>query len=260
MARHEEDRGRRDEAGVGPYLRGDVQLVPLKELGDWDVAAGEPDIRGWEVRTLGGRVIGKVEDLLIDTAQGEVVMVDVDIEGSDRHTIAPLRAAQIDREERIIRIDSADLQDEGLPSIARREVSDAEAKQFDERYRRSYGNLGFADDRNYVVRGGDHDIHFTRRAEREQTGAREAVRRDWEEGQREARQRQEQEGERRAAKYPAPGEERVVERRPVVVEEVVVRRRVVDERQAGAASERAENEKEIEAQRREEREEPPGDR
>src|SRR4051812_29241843 len=237
MARHEEDRGRRDDAGVGPYLRGDVQLVPLRELGDWGVAEGEPDIRGWEVRTLSGRVIGKVEDLLIDTAQGEVVMVDVDIEGSDRHTIAPLRAAQIDREERIVRIDSADLQDEGVPTIARREVSDAEAKQFDEGYRRSYGARGFADDADYVVRGGDHDIHFSRRAEREQAAARDAVRRDWEEGQRAARERQSSEGERRAAKYPTPGEERVVERRPVVVEEVVVRRRVVDDRKADNASE-----------------------
>jgi len=195
------------------------------------------------------------------------VMVDVDIAGSDRHTIAPLRAAQIDREERVLLLDSADLHDEGLPSIARRDVSEDEARQFDEGYRRSYGNLGFADDRNYVVRGGDHDIHFTRRAEREAAGAREAVRRDWEAGQQAARERQgERNGERRAAKYPEPGDERVVERRPVVVEEVVVRRRVVDERRAenGESGENAESAeraaKDAEARRTEEREPPPNDR
>ena len=258
MARHEEDRGRRDDAGVGPYVREDVHLVPLKELGDWGVAEGEPDIRGWELRTLGGRVIGKIDDLLVDTNDGEVVMVDVDIAGSDRHTIAPLRAAQIDREERVVRIDSADLKEEELPTIARRDVSDDEARQFDEQYRKSYGTRGFADDRNYVVRGGDHDIHFTRRAEREAAGAREAVRRDWEEGQRQARERQ-GEGERRAAKYPAPGEERVVEQRPVVVEEVVVRRRVVDERAAADAAGRAEKNA-ASTLRNDDREVPPSDR
>ena len=37
----------RDAAGVGPYARDAERLVPLKQLRNWDVAEGEPDIRGW---------------------------------------------------------------------------------------------------------------------------------------------------------------------------------------------------------------------
>jgi len=121
MAResYDTDRDRRDDAGVGPYPEQGTSLTPLKELDHWDVAEGEPDIRGWEVRTLSGRVIGEVADLLIDTEQREVVMLDIDIEGSHRRTLAPIRAAQIDRHERIVRIDSEDLHEEALPRVER---------------------------------------------------------------------------------------------------------------------------------------------
>ena len=56
----------RDAAGIGPYARDAERLVRLSDLGKWDVAEGEPDIRGWEVRTIGGRELGKVKELLVD--------------------------------------------------------------------------------------------------------------------------------------------------------------------------------------------------
>jgi len=114
------DRDRRDDAGVGPYPEQDRKLVPLRELDHWDVAEGEPDIRGWEVRTLSGRVIGEVGDLLIDTDAREVVMLDIDVEGGHRRTLAPIRAAQVDRTERIVRIDSEDLHIDDLPTVDRK--------------------------------------------------------------------------------------------------------------------------------------------
>ena len=104
------DRDRqRDAAGVGPYARDAERLVPLEQLGSWDVAEGEPDIRGWEVRTVGGRDLGKVKELLIDPDAREVVMIDVDLTGSDRHAVVPLRLVEIDRPRRLVRMDSADL-------------------------------------------------------------------------------------------------------------------------------------------------------
>ena len=99
----------RDAAGVGPYARDDERLVPLSELGSWDVAEGEPDIRGWEVRTVGGRELGKVKELLIDPDAHEVVMIDVDLTASDQHAQVPLRIVEIDRARRLVRMDSADL-------------------------------------------------------------------------------------------------------------------------------------------------------
>lgn len=99
----------RDAAGIGPYAQDAERLVRLSDLGKWDVADGEPDIRGWEVRTIGGRELGKVKELLVDPDAGEVVMLDVDLTGSDRHAEVPLRIVEIDRARRLVRMDSADL-------------------------------------------------------------------------------------------------------------------------------------------------------
>ena len=103
------DRDRRDAAGVGPYPRERDRLVSLASMGNWRVSKGEPDIRGWEVRTVSGRQLGVVRDLLIDREAGEAVMLDVDIPGSARNAFVPIRVAQIDRAARVVLIDSADL-------------------------------------------------------------------------------------------------------------------------------------------------------
>ena len=108
MADKNRDR-RRDAAGVGPYARDAERLVRLSDMGNWNVADGEPDIRSWEVRTIGGRELGKVTELLIDPDAGEAVMLDVDLTGSDRRALVPLRIVEIDRHARVVRMDSADL-------------------------------------------------------------------------------------------------------------------------------------------------------
>ena len=108
------DRHGRDAAGIGPYARERERLVALSTLGSWKVSDGEPDIRGWEVRTVSGRQLGSVHDLLVDPDAGEVVLVDVDLPGSDRHTFVPIRVVQIDRGRRILLMDSADLPESDL--------------------------------------------------------------------------------------------------------------------------------------------------
>ena len=106
------DRGLRDEANVGPDPRGARQLTPMRELDHFEVASGEPDIRGWRVFTSAGRELGQVEDLLVDTEAREVVMLDIDLRRDDRHTLAPIRAAWIDREHERVIIDSSELDEE----------------------------------------------------------------------------------------------------------------------------------------------------
>src|SRR5689334_12695857 len=117
----------RDAAGIGPYARDTERLVPLSELGRWDVAEGEPDIRGWEVRTIGGRELGKIKELLVDPDAGEVVMLDVDLSGSDRHALVPLRIVEIDRPKRVVRMDSSDLTPEEQEAVAEAEGGSAVA-------------------------------------------------------------------------------------------------------------------------------------
>ena len=105
------DRDSRDAAGVGPYAKEREHLVPMSTLDSWTVTEGEPDIRGWEVRTVSGRQLGNVADLLVDRSAGEVVLLDVDLPASDGHTFVPIRVVQIDRAKRLILMDSADLPD-----------------------------------------------------------------------------------------------------------------------------------------------------
>ncbi|HET7373862.1 MAG TPA: PRC-barrel domain-containing protein [Gemmatimonadaceae bacterium] len=82
--------------------------MPLRSLDSWTVSEGEPDIRGWEIRTVSGRQLGTVNDLLIDPDANEVVMLDVDLPGRQEHTFVPIRIVQIDRVRRLVMMDSAD--------------------------------------------------------------------------------------------------------------------------------------------------------
>src|SRR5690349_19942042 len=104
-------------------------------------------------------------DMLVDTDANEVVMLDVDLAGGDRHTLAPVRAAQLDRTRRVVTLDSADLSDEEAVPSLRRNVAPSveEGRHFHDRYQKAYGALGWDRDRDWQVNGGDHDVEFRRR-------------------------------------------------------------------------------------------------
>jgi len=165
MANAKEPRGLRDEANVGPDPRQARNLIPMRELRDFKVADGEPDIRGWRVYSSTGREVGVVQDLLVDTTVGEVVMLDIDLRRNDRHTLAPVRAAWIDRPTERVVIDSAQLDaDEAVPALPRRgAVSDDDVRAFDDRYRQAYGDRGYDADRDYRVRRESDELRFGRR-------------------------------------------------------------------------------------------------
>lgn len=131
-----EQRQRGDAAGIGPYARERERLVPLGGMRGWNVVDGEADIRSWEVRTVSGKVLGSVRELLVDADAGEVVMLDVDLAGSDRHAYLPLRVVEIDRTRRLVRADSSDLEEHAMQadSVAppiERERSPREVKYAD---------------------------------------------------------------------------------------------------------------------------------
>lgn len=124
-----QNRNAHDGTAPGPFARERESLTPLSAL-DWRVSDGEPDIRGWEVRTVSGRQLGAVADLLVDASNGEVALLDLDLAESDRHTFVPMRAVQIDRARHVILMDSADIPDARLsrgdrrtPDIAPRSIS-----------------------------------------------------------------------------------------------------------------------------------------
>lgn len=101
----------KDAAGIGPYAKEREHLVPMSGLRGWNVQKGEADIRNWEVKSVSGRVLGHIRELLVDPKAGEVVMIDVDLAGTGRHAYVPLRIVEIDRPRRVVRADSADLEE-----------------------------------------------------------------------------------------------------------------------------------------------------
>jgi PRC-barrel domain len=171
MARADEPRGLRDEANVGPDPRRARELRPMKEL-KWKVADGEPDIRGWSVFASTGRELGVVHELLVDTEAGEVVMLDIDLKRDDRHALAPLRAAWLDRSTKRVVVDARALPENYLlPDLPRRgALSDEEVSRFNDAYVRAYGDRGYDADREYRLRHNDEELRIGSR--------RDEVRRD----------------------------------------------------------------------------------
>jgi len=171
MADRKANRGMRDEAGVGPNPRDARRLVPMRDLKNFKVVDGEPDIRGWKVYTATGRELGDIEDLLVDTDMGEVVMVDVDLKRNDRHTLAPIKAAWIDRDShRVVLNTSMFDADEDIPALRGGTVAasaDADderdsVRHFNERYERAYGADGWDGDRDITIRRANDDIRISR--------------------------------------------------------------------------------------------------
>jgi sporulation protein YlmC with PRC-barrel domain len=209
------DRLRRDQAGIGPEPRAGLQ--PLRKTSGFRIARGEPDIRGWEVQTLNGRRVGQVDDLLVDVDSGDVVMMDVEMRGSERHLELPLRSAQLDREQKRVIVDSGDVDRYGG------RAEDLDEDGVDDRLERTRGDRdldrdGIADRDERYRSGADHDLDRDGVTDRDELRAREA---------RLTRPATRLERDELAPDMRADADEIVVERRPVV-EEVVIRRRVVD--------------------------------
>ena len=247
MSKKRDVRGQRDQAGVGPDARQVRHLRPISEMKKIRIASGEPDIRGWNVFTSTGREVGEVHDLLVDPSIGQVVMLDLDIAGTDRRSLAPIRAAWIDRETKRVVLDAAQIRDdEILPSVTRGETSDDEVREFHEGYRRAYGSSGWSDDSDWHLRHQNDELRFARgRADldrdRDDDGVDDSaeyrierrradeIERENEEIERKERQRERDEEARDAELEEVRYDERALRaERPAVVEEHVVRRRIVD--------------------------------
>ena len=84
------------------------RLRKLDELDDYQVADGDPDIRGWEVK-CGDQEIGKVDDLIVDMGSLQVRYMEVeldrdvissagrtDLDDDELHVLIPIGTARLD--------------------------------------------------------------------------------------------------------------------------------------------------------------------
>lgn len=94
------------------------ELRRLDDLDGWHLAEGTPDIRGWDVQDAGGRKVGEVTGLLVDTGARTVryaeLKLDEDVAKEFareqrsldprteplQHVLLPIGAAHIDRDEK----------------------------------------------------------------------------------------------------------------------------------------------------------------
>lgn len=78
-----------------------TRLVRLGELEDYKIADGDPDIRGWDVKTPEGQRLGTVKELIADPAAERVRYMEVNLDGKafggeeDRLTLIPIGTARL---------------------------------------------------------------------------------------------------------------------------------------------------------------------
>ncbi len=243
------------------------RIKPLDDLEDYEVAEGEPDVRGWDVRSADGDKVGEVDQLLVDTTAMKVRYLDVDLENEvieteeDRHALIPIGFARLDEDNEQVFVDNLRTADaRRLPAFAHgpvtREVEIEVRRVFEpgfkaEREEEFYEHEHFAGPRREMA---GREEHLYRSEEELAIGKRETsagqvdierevetehVRRPVELRHEEVEIERHPVGdgmhgreatfEEEEIRVPLSEEEAVVEKRPVAREELIVRKRPVEE-------------------------------
>jgi photosynthetic reaction center H subunit len=166
------------------------RLVHLDDVSEFKVADGDPDIRGWDVRTADGRKIGTVEDLIVDTGLMKVRYIEARLDtavtrtSDERHVLIPIGTARLDDDEDDVYLATNIVNPEQLPAYDHQpltrdfEVSlrgqfgggnaDMVGKEVDDEFYRHdlYDDARFfgsrrsgREDANYISPADDHNSH-----------------------------------------------------------------------------------------------------
>ncbi|MBA3890226.1 MAG: DUF2382 domain-containing protein [Gemmatimonadaceae bacterium] len=233
-----------------------TRLARLDELDNYEIADGEPDIRGWEVKTSDGVTLGKVDSLIADSSAMEVRYIEMKAKGdvlgtsSSEHVLLPIGTARLDDDSDTVYVDRLPAGGlKGAPRFGRTALTTEHDRQLrdyyfgrDKAYDRSEHQRFFGNRR----KGRDDQKYLTLSEERLAVG-----KRDVKKGEVEVRKtvdtrhvakdvpttREQVHVERRPAtpgmsanpqisedeiRVPVMGEEVVVEKRTVPMEEIVI--------------------------------------
>ncbi|MBO3270373.1 PRC-barrel domain-containing protein [Hymenobacter defluvii] len=81
-----------------------MHLRRLRDLTEFEVADGNPDVRGWSVRGGDGKKFGDVYELIVEVETLKVRYLDVELDASlqvnkwERHILLPIGVAAIDED------------------------------------------------------------------------------------------------------------------------------------------------------------------
>jgi sporulation protein YlmC with PRC-barrel domain len=135
------------ERGTADRRDGDEplpRLARLSDLGDFRVAKGVTDPRGWKLVAGDGHAMGEVKELIVDAAALTARYLDVeidedklDLEPLNRHILIPAERVRLDRKSKHVVVDglfARDMRDypmyQGLP------LDDSAQRAIDSAYRR----------------------------------------------------------------------------------------------------------------------------
>jgi hypothetical protein len=109
---------------------GDVgTLVHTRDLDDFKFPKDSPDPRGWDVRTADGTKLGKVEDLIVDTAESRVRYVEVALDkdfakdAKRDYALVPIGQAHLDDDDDGVIVDIPAPALVGAPRYDREQLS-----------------------------------------------------------------------------------------------------------------------------------------
>ncbi len=123
------DDGRSDSPTTGGDRNDTPRLVHLDDMDELQVADGDPDVRGWDVRLADGEKIGKVKDLIIDTGLMKVRYIEAEIDketlnaSDDRAVLIPIGSARLDDEEDNVFLSASIVDPRTLPPYDRNSLS-----------------------------------------------------------------------------------------------------------------------------------------
>lgn len=81
-----------------------MHLRRLRDLTEFEVADGNPDVRGWSVRGGDGKKFGDVAELIVEEEALKVRYLDVELDASlqinkhERHILIPVGVAALDED------------------------------------------------------------------------------------------------------------------------------------------------------------------
>ena len=87
-------------------MDGNPRIVPLSSDTAFAVTARDPDLIGWPVLGLDGRIAGTVDDLWIDRADRLIRYIQLRLDGGAGSVLAPMMMAKVDRRRRRVVIDA----------------------------------------------------------------------------------------------------------------------------------------------------------
>jgi sporulation protein YlmC with PRC-barrel domain len=204
----------------------DIRLTRLSELKGFQVADGDNDIRGWEVRTPDDRKIGKVEELIVDPTERRVRYMEVKVDGKtlgvddDRHILVPIGTARLVEGKHDVLIERLPAQGlAGAPAYKRGPIT----RDYETSLRNYYGATAAGVNDDYYkddiyddarLRGRDRDIVRDRDLDRDRALTRDA---------RDTAETMPRLGDNEVT-VPLAADQEVIVRRPGSDEEIVIRK------------------------------------